>query len=338
MLGSRPPTREVPVPVRKAVPPVAGHGTRFLPASKAVPKEMLPIVDRPAIQYVVEEAVRAGLDDVLFVTSAGKAAMEDHFDRAVELRWDRAQAVALETAPGAPPGVKAREIAAPIRKSMTALGAAAGATAAAPGVGTSVAVSTLVAELGVVALKTTDMVMAIGAAYGHTDATAEERRAWVLAVLAFGDDAAEEFSTLARDMGMKLGQGHAIELAGEAVGGGAGQVATIDALRRINTTLVAQVLKKWGTRRGAATIGKLLPFGVGAAVGGSANFWMLREFSKQADKFFSQYDRDFVIGFARDETLRNADAIDVEARPTPPAFPSDLPPPPAPNATPNDSP
>ena len=71
--------------VRKAVIPAAGRGTRFLPATKAVPKEMLPIVDRPAIQYVVEEAVRAGFDDVLFVTSAGKAAMEDHFDRAVEL-------------------------------------------------------------------------------------------------------------------------------------------------------------------------------------------------------------------------------------------------------------
>lgn len=71
--------------VRKAVIPAAGRGTRFLPASKAIPKEMLPVVDRPAIQYVVEEAVRAGLDDVLFVTSAGKAAMEDHFDRAVEL-------------------------------------------------------------------------------------------------------------------------------------------------------------------------------------------------------------------------------------------------------------
>ncbi len=71
--------------VRKAVLPVAGHGTRFLPASKAVPKEMLPIVDTPAIQYIVEECARAGLRDVLLVTSSGKGALEDHFDRRLDL-------------------------------------------------------------------------------------------------------------------------------------------------------------------------------------------------------------------------------------------------------------
>lgn len=67
--------------IRKAVLPVAGLGTRSLPATKAVPKELLPVVDKPAIQYLVEECSRAGLDDVLFVTSAGKAGLEDHFDR-----------------------------------------------------------------------------------------------------------------------------------------------------------------------------------------------------------------------------------------------------------------
>jgi UTP--glucose-1-phosphate uridylyltransferase len=71
--------------VRKAVVPAAGLGTRFLPATKASPKEMLPVVDKPAIQYVVEEAVRAGLSDVLMVTGRNKRPLEDHFDRAVEL-------------------------------------------------------------------------------------------------------------------------------------------------------------------------------------------------------------------------------------------------------------
>jgi UTP--glucose-1-phosphate uridylyltransferase len=74
-----------PVRARKAVIPAAGLGTRFLPATKAQPKEMLPIVDKPAIQYVVEEAVMAGLDDILLVTGRGKRALEDHFDDAVEL-------------------------------------------------------------------------------------------------------------------------------------------------------------------------------------------------------------------------------------------------------------
>jgi UTP--glucose-1-phosphate uridylyltransferase len=71
--------------VTKAVIPVAGLGTRFLPATKAIPKEMLPVVDKPTIQYVVEEAVSAGLDDILLVTGRAKDAIEDHFDRAPEL-------------------------------------------------------------------------------------------------------------------------------------------------------------------------------------------------------------------------------------------------------------
>ncbi len=71
--------------VRKAVIPAAGLGTRFLPATKATPKEMLPVVDKPAIQYVVEEAVAAGLEDILFVTGRSKRPLEDHFDRNYEL-------------------------------------------------------------------------------------------------------------------------------------------------------------------------------------------------------------------------------------------------------------
>ncbi|GMA86304.1 hypothetical protein GCM10025868_15540 [Angustibacter aerolatus] len=73
----------------KAVIPAPGLGTRFLPATKAIPKEMLPVVDRPAIQYVVEEAVAAGLDDVLMVTGRNKGALEDHFDR----QWELEQAL-----------------------------------------------------------------------------------------------------------------------------------------------------------------------------------------------------------------------------------------------------
>ncbi|WP_433333415.1 UTP--glucose-1-phosphate uridylyltransferase GalU [Spirillospora sp. CA-294931] len=72
-------------PVLKAVVPAAGLGTRFLPATKATPKEMLPVVDKPAIQYVVEEAVSAGLHDVLMITGRSKRSIEDHFDRAYEL-------------------------------------------------------------------------------------------------------------------------------------------------------------------------------------------------------------------------------------------------------------
>ncbi len=71
--------------ITKAVIPAAGLGTRVLPASKAVPKEMLPIVDKPAIQYIVEEAVKSGITDILIITNRGKGIMEDHFDHSVEL-------------------------------------------------------------------------------------------------------------------------------------------------------------------------------------------------------------------------------------------------------------
>lgn len=75
----------MPKPVRKAVFPVAGLGTRFLPATKAMPKEMLPVVDKPLIQYAVEEAREAGVEEFIFVTGRAKSAIEDHFDHSVEL-------------------------------------------------------------------------------------------------------------------------------------------------------------------------------------------------------------------------------------------------------------
>src|SRR6266852_9146968 len=71
--------------ITKAVIPAAGLGTRFLPETKAMPKEMLPVVDKPLIHYAVEEAKAAGIEEFFFVTSRGKSAIDDHFDRAVEL-------------------------------------------------------------------------------------------------------------------------------------------------------------------------------------------------------------------------------------------------------------
>ncbi|WP_028265282.1 UTP--glucose-1-phosphate uridylyltransferase GalU [Arthrobacter sp. MA-N2] len=95
--------------VRKAVIPAAGLGTRFLPATKAMPKEMLPVVDVPAIQYVVEEAVNAGLSDLLMITGRNKRSLEDHFDRApalertLELKGDVARLAAVQHASGLGP-------------------------------------------------------------------------------------------------------------------------------------------------------------------------------------------------------------------------------------------
>jgi UTP--glucose-1-phosphate uridylyltransferase len=86
--------------IRKAVFPVAGLGTRFLPATKAMPKEMLPIVDKPLIQYAVEEAIEAGIKEIIFVTGKGKTALEDHFDRSHELEYTLKKNNKKELIPG----------------------------------------------------------------------------------------------------------------------------------------------------------------------------------------------------------------------------------------------
>ena len=77
--------------IRKAIIPAAGLGTRFLPATKAMPKEMLPIVDKPTIQYIIEEAVASGIEDIIIVTGKGKRAIEDHFDSSFELEYNLAE-------------------------------------------------------------------------------------------------------------------------------------------------------------------------------------------------------------------------------------------------------
>ncbi|HSG75102.1 MAG TPA: UTP--glucose-1-phosphate uridylyltransferase GalU [Burkholderiales bacterium] len=100
----------MPPPLRKAVFPVAGFGSRFLPATKASPKEMLPIVDKPLIQYAVEEAAAAGITDMIFITGRHKRAIEDHFDKATEIESDleaKGKRALLEVVQGVlPPGCR----------------------------------------------------------------------------------------------------------------------------------------------------------------------------------------------------------------------------------------
>ena len=74
--------------VRKAIIPAAGLGTRFLPATKSQPKEMLPIVDKPTLQYIIEECVESGIEEILIITERNKKSIEDHFDRSVELEME----------------------------------------------------------------------------------------------------------------------------------------------------------------------------------------------------------------------------------------------------------
>ena len=208
-------------------------------------------------------------------------------DLAVEERWDRAVRVADE-AEGETADQRAASIAARFRRELGAVGAASGAVAAAPGIGTGTAAAALVADLGWFAMRSTDLIMAIGAANGHRHSTVEERRAWVLSVLAFGSEAAEQFTALLEELDTATligGERVSARLAGLAYG----DAATLEALRRINANLAATVVTRYGSRRSLLAVGKLLPFGVGAAVGASANYALTRVVAKQARRFFEGY-------------------------------------------------
>lgn len=215
-------------------------------------------------------------------------------DKAVEQRWEVALSRAADIEaerPNATADARVRAVNRSFRRELAAVGGATGAVAATPGFGTGVAASALVADAAWLALRATDLIMAIGAIHGHTEATVEERRAWVLSILAFGDSAADEFSGLMEAVDIRIlpdaervadGLGRAAGLAGS-------DAVTVEALRRVNSNLAAQVLARYGTRRGAVALGKLLPLGIGAVWGASSTWALIRAVGGHADRFFDRY-------------------------------------------------
>ncbi|MCP3989081.1 MAG: EcsC family protein [Actinomycetia bacterium] len=218
--------------------------------------------------------------------AAGRAILAA-VDRAVDQRWDRALVRAHE-ASGETLDERLKAVTKTLSRELVSLGAATGAAAAAPGLGTAGAVSMLVAEVGWFGLRATDQIMTIGALYGRVESTPDERRAWVLSVLAFGEQAAEEFVNLLgevdHEVAMRSGK-VAVVLAGIMQG----DKATVDTLRRVNTMLAARVMAKYGSNRGMVTLGRLLPFGVGAVIGGGVNWTLSRALTRQSRRFFDGY-------------------------------------------------
>jgi hypothetical protein len=193
-------------------------------------------------------------------------------DRAVETRWDRAlQTAAATTASTVEDRVA--QVGRQVARELAATGAAAGGTAAVPGVGTLTAFGTATAELAWFGLRTADLVLAVAAVHGHTEAEVLDRRAWVLSVLAFGESAAAGFTAAAGEVAPVLGRNVT------------GAIPT-EWIRAVNRSLGRTILTKWGTRRGGVALGRLLPFGIGAAIGGSANYLSVRAVTRQAHAFF----------------------------------------------------
>lgn len=192
-------------------------------------------------------------------------------DRAVTSRWERAVQVAAATS-----GTREERVAQVKRtfaREMGVVGAAAGAAAAAPGVGTIAAFGTASVELGVFTTRAADLILTVAAIHGHTEAGVEQRRAWILAVLAFGNTAAPAFTRVAGELGKGLGSR-------------ATRSVSTTALLSINRALGRTIVTRYGSRRGAVALGRALPFGIGAAIGGSANYGLARVIARQADSFF----------------------------------------------------
>lgn len=202
-----------------------------------------------ATEYLQRKATEKAVNHIPApVLDAMGRAMLKGIDKAVESRWDRARDKAAE-AKGATVEQRARSVTRSFSRELSALGAATGATAAAPGIGTASAVSMLAVEVGWFALRAADLIMTLGAVHGHVEASAEERRAWVLSVLAFGDAAAGEFAALVGEINRSTALGG--ERVGALMAGVlGGDAATIEALREINRELAVRVATRYGSRMG----------------------------------------------------------------------------------------
>ena len=193
-------------------------------------------------------------------------------DRAATTRWDAAVRRAA-SASGATIEVKVAAVTRTFARELAVAGAATGGAAAVPGVGTAAAMAATAADMGWFTLRIADLVLTIAALHGHQRATVEERRAWILSVLAFGEGSAAGFSRMTGEMGQDLSR----KALGRIPPG---------VLRAINRKLGRSVLTRFGARRGVVTLGRVLPFGIGAAVGGSANYMSVQAIGRHADNFF----------------------------------------------------
>ncbi len=192
-------------------------------------------------------------------------------ERAVENRWDQALERAAATSGATPKRVAKVERG--FLRELIALGATAGGTAAMPGVGTMTAIGLTASEVAWTATRTSDMILTIAAVHGHTDAGVEERKSWVLALLTFDDDAAEGLGKTIAELGGTVSASRSVSL---------------DVLERANSRVARTFIARYGAERSALLVGKMLPFGIGAVVGGTANHFLVRSTIRRADRFFTE--------------------------------------------------
>jgi hypothetical protein len=194
-------------------------------------------------------------------------------EKTTSARWEAAVARAAAL-PGDLRPEKMRALSDAFARELGAVGAAAGMAAATPLVGTAGTLMATTAELGWFTARSGDLILTIAALHGRPTPTVEERKAWVLAVLIFGSTARQGFAKIANQMGAQLEDDSNRDL-------------SLATLRAVNGALSRMIVRRYGARRGAIALGTALPLGVGAVVGGGANYVAIRKLVKQADTFFA---------------------------------------------------
>ena len=195
-------------------------------------------------------------------------------DQVSSSRWDAAVARAAGLKGEVRPE-KMKSLADSFARELGAFGATAGAAAATPAVGTTITLIAATAELAWFTARAGDLILTVAALHGRSEPTVEERRAWLLAVLIYGGSACEGFT-------------RAINEANTGLRPATGARLPITTLRTVNRLLTPQLVKRYGARRGAIALGTALPLGIGAIIGGSANYIAVKALAGHADEFFSR--------------------------------------------------
>lgn len=195
-------------------------------------------------------------------------------DKAIAFRWEPAKERARRIT-GTTVDDKVKALTSTYARELGAIGGATGAAAAAPGIGTVAVIAGSFAEFGYFAVRSSELVLTIGALHGHEDSTIDEQRAWILCVLAFGNGAAEGFTKLAGELGKGLGK--------KAVA----RIPT-STLQAINKAAGRTIVTRYGTKRGVVALGRAMPVGIGMAIGGGANYGTTHLLGRHANKFFTE--------------------------------------------------
>lgn len=238
-----------------------------------------------ATEWATRMAARLDPGDIARVSTSMLASVDEVSERRWEAAKERAASLSGEIRPE-----KIAALTRSFSRELGAAGAAAGAAAVAPGVGTVSTLAAATAELGWFTARAGDLILTIAALHGRPDPTVDERRAWVLAVLIYGSSARDEFAGTLNQASTGLDP--------------VGRRLPLTTLQTANRLMSRTLVRRYGSRRGMVALGRMLPVGIGALIGGSANYVAIRSLAGHADEFFARLPYSAIDVASRDITGR----------------------------------